>query len=173
MELTVGKCHKNQLNYRLNADILMTVHHFLIRPLIVQYVVFCHLTAPPLVHLSHRQSTSTMLAAMGTAVLRIQWPSTREARGCQGTSPASVSSYPWQESYLVDLTTILCGSGFANGAGNDDMRVLLNGVTTVARILFMSNTFNNGASRSSSALVSLNAGDELRVVDIVWARSYM
>ena len=71
---------------------------------------------------------------------------------------------PTSGMYYVDITDYPCGTAFGYCSGNGDnvIQVLHNG-NPIVRIRLSIATFNNCASRSRSALVSLKAGDELRV----------
>ena len=68
---------------------------------------------------------------------------------------------PVTGTYVVDLYSYLCGKGWI-GDGNSEQNVLLNGQPIIVNKLSPI-TFNNCVSRSSSTIVYLFEGDELRV----------
>ena len=68
---------------------------------------------------------------------------------------------PVSGSYLIDMTSYLCGTAWG-GDGNSEINVMLNG-SPIIIIRLSPATFANCVSRSRSSIVKLKTGDELQV----------
>ena len=83
---------------------------------------------------------------------------------CCWKSATNNVNIPTSGIYYIDMTSYPCGSAFAYcvGSGNNTIQVLHNGGPIITIRLAIA-TFDNCVSRSRSAIISLKAGDELRI----------